>query len=169
MRTKQIHHPSAGTRRSSRRLDHLLSPAYSTKDLIDKMRVIFLVSFLISMFTTKVFGFMMVQPRATAVMARSSSLSMSADSDAVQSGKVKWFDTTKGFGFISPVDGSSDVFVHQSEIQMEGFRSLAEEEDVEYRVETDKNGRKKAVHVTGPGGVDVQGAPYKPREDFNRF
>mmetsp|Transcript_39725 Transcript_39725/g.93044 ORF Transcript_39725/g.93044 Transcript_39725/m.93044 type:complete len:123 (-) Transcript_39725:74-442(-) len=80
-------------------------------------------------------------------------------------GTVKWFDTKKGFGFIRPDDGSEDVFVHQTSIIVDGFRSLAEGESVEYTTETDGNGRSKAVDVTGPGGVDVQGAPFRPAND----
>jgi len=53
--------------------------------------------------------------------------------------------------------------VHQSSIHAEGFRSLAEAEEVEYNVEIDKeNNRQKAVNVTGPNGAYVKGAP-KPR------
>jgi cold shock CspA family protein len=44
---------------------------------------------------------------------------------AVKNGTVKWFDTTKGYGFISPEDGSPDVFVHQTAVHADGFRSLA--------------------------------------------
>lgn len=54
-------------------------------------------------------------------------------------GKVKWFNDQKGFGFIVRDDGEGDVFVHHSEIQAEGFRSLAEGDKVEFEVvEKDK-------------------------------
>ena len=49
-------------------------------------------------------------------------------------GTVKWFNAEKGFGFIAPDDGSSDVFVHYSEIQGSGFRTLEENQQVEFEV-----------------------------------
>jgi CspA family cold shock protein len=47
-------------------------------------------------------------------------------------GTVKWFSADKGYGFIAPDDGTDDVFVHQSAIQAEGYRSLQENQRVEY-------------------------------------
>ena len=49
-------------------------------------------------------------------------------------GTVKWFNDQKGFGFITPEDGSKDCFVHHSAIQAEGFRSLAEGDRVEFEI-----------------------------------
>ena len=55
-------------------------------------------------------------------------------------GKVKWFNESKGFGFITPDDNSKDVFVHFSAIQAEGFRTLAEGQAVSYEVEQGPKG-----------------------------
>ncbi|KAK9108692.1 hypothetical protein Sjap_016768 [Stephania japonica] len=73
------------------------------------------------------------------------------------SGVVKWFNGQKGFGFITPDDGSEDLFVHQSSIKADGYRSLADGEAVEFFVETGDNGKTKAVDVSGPDGSFVQG------------
>ena len=50
----------------------------------------------------------------------------------VKTGTVKWFNASKGYGFISPSDGDKDLFVHMSEIQMEGFKTLNEGQSVDY-------------------------------------
>ena len=55
-------------------------------------------------------------------------------------GKVKWFNDAKGFGFITPDDGSKDCFVHHSAIQGGGFRTLAEGAQVEFEVKQGPKG-----------------------------
>ncbi|MBD3175112.1 MAG: S1 RNA-binding domain-containing protein [Armatimonadia bacterium] len=50
-------------------------------------------------------------------------------------GTVKWFNPDKGYGFITPEDGGKDVFVHYSEIDMDGFRTLEENDEVEFEIE----------------------------------
>ena len=91
-------------------------------------------------------------------------LSMSAEeAQSRNTGVVKWFNTEKGFGFIVPDNGDADIFVHQTSINVEGFRSLADGEAVEFDIEEDAvTGKKKASDVTGPGRNDVQGAAYEP-------
>jgi CspA family cold shock protein len=65
----------------------------------------------------------------------------------VITGTVKWFNESKGFGFITPQDGSKDVFVHFSAIEGSGFKSLTEGQRVQFDVE---QGQK------GPSAVKVQ-------------
>jgi CspA family cold shock protein len=58
----------------------------------------------------------------------------------VATGTVKWFNDAKGFGFISPSDGSKDVFVHFSALQGDGFKTLAEGAQVEFEVAQGEKG-----------------------------
>jgi CspA family cold shock protein len=64
----------------------------------------------------------------------------------VSTGTVKWFNEKKGFGFITPDDGSNDVFVHHSEIKVSGFAKLAEGQKVQFDVEQGEKG-PRAVNV----------------------
>ncbi|HSZ43561.1 MAG TPA: cold-shock protein [Trebonia sp.] len=59
-------------------------------------------------------------------------------------GTVKWFNPDKGFGFIAPDDGSADVFVHFSAIQSNGYRTLEENQKVEYNVTQGPKGPQAA-------------------------
>jgi len=61
-------------------------------------------------------------------------------------GKVKWFNDQKGYGFITPDDGGDDLFVHHTGIIAEGFKTLSEEQAVEYEVTQSEKG-PKAINV----------------------
>ena len=65
----------------------------------------------------------------------------------MQTGTVKWFNDSKGYGFISPADGSKDVFVHHSAIQGSGFKTLAEGQKVQYETTNGPKG-PQAENVT---------------------
>ncbi|GJD34235.1 cold-shock protein [Methylobacterium aerolatum] len=60
-------------------------------------------------------------------------------------GTVKWFNTTKGFGFIQPEDGGQDVFVHISAVERAGLGTLNEGQRVSYELETDRRSGKQAA------------------------
>jgi len=62
-------------------------------------------------------------------------------------GTVKFFNTTKGFGFIQPDDGSKDAFVHISAVERSGLSSLAEGQKVRYELETGRDGRQSAIKL----------------------
>jgi len=62
----------------------------------------------------------------------------------MRKGKVKWFNDQKGYGFITPEDGSADVFVHHTSILGEGFKTLAENQMVEFEVLQSEKGPKAA-------------------------
>ncbi|WP_166416568.1 cold-shock protein [Cochlodiniinecator piscidefendens] len=62
-------------------------------------------------------------------------------------GTVKWFNTTKGFGFIAPDGGSSDVFVHISAVERSGLTGLADNQKVEFELQEGRDGRQSAVDL----------------------
>jgi CspA family cold shock protein len=68
---------------------------------------------------------------------------MKKESEAMATGTVKWFNDAKGYGFISQ-EGGEDVFVHHSAIQMDGFRTLKEGEQVEFDVAQGPKGLQAA-------------------------
>ncbi|XP_036336218.1 protein lin-28 homolog [Rhagoletis pomonella] len=89
------------------------------------------------------------------------------ETDCVRYGKCKWFNVAKGWGFITPHDGGQEVFVHQSVIQMSGFRSLAEQEEVEFECKLTERGLE-ATRVSGSKGLDCTGSTFRPRTKKRR-
>ena len=62
-------------------------------------------------------------------------------------GTVKWFNPTKGYGFIEPEDGGKDAFVHISAVERAGLRSLSEGQEVEYELMPGRNGKSSAENL----------------------
>ncbi|QYX55769.1 cold-shock protein [Roseovarius sp. SCSIO 43702] len=63
-------------------------------------------------------------------------------------GTVKWFNTTKGYGFIAPDDGGKDVFVHISAVERSGLTGLADDQKVSYELEEGRDGRQMAADLS---------------------
>ncbi|MCR9220453.1 MAG: cold-shock protein [Alphaproteobacteria bacterium] len=63
-------------------------------------------------------------------------------------GTVKWFNATKGFGFIEPEDGSKDVFLHISAVERAGLQSPAEGQKIQFELETGRDGRASAGNIS---------------------
>jgi len=63
-------------------------------------------------------------------------------------GTVKWFNATKGYGFIQPDDGGKDVFLHISAIERAGLQAPPDGQKIEYELETGRDGRASAANVT---------------------
>ena len=76
-----------------------------------------------------------------------------------QTGKVKWFNENKGYGFILSDDGARDVFVHYSEIRDDGYRTLAEGETVEYEMMDSPKGPQAKGVMRNKNGSVVQQEP----------
>ena len=62
-------------------------------------------------------------------------------------GTVKWFNTTKGYGFIAPESGGKDVFVHISAVERSGLTGLADNQKVEFEIEPGRDGRESAIDL----------------------
>ena len=62
-------------------------------------------------------------------------------------GTVKWFNTTKGYGFIAPEDGGKDVFVHISAVERSGLTGLKDDQKVSYELQAGRDGRESAANL----------------------
>ena len=71
-----------------------------------------------------------------------------ATDDPMANGTVKWFNTTKGYGFIAPEGGRKDVFVHISAVERSGLTGLADDQKVTFDIEPGRDGRESAVNIT---------------------
>lgn len=89
-----------------------------------------------------------------------------SEENEICKGRCKWFNVVKGWGFITPMEGGEEVFVHQSVIRMAGLRSLAEQEEVEYSYHRTERGLE-ATLVRGSGGHELAGTRIKKKNKMN--
>lgn len=83
------------------------------------------------------------------------------------SGTVKWFNNAKGFGFILPEDGESDLFAHYSSIEMDGYRTLKAGQIVDFDIEKGDKGLHAChirAHIAEPGDVETPDTIEEPKE-----
>ena len=73
---------------------------------------------------------------------------MTKRNNTMATGTVKWFNATKGFGFIAPDGGSKDVFVHISAVERSGLTGLADNQKVSFDIESGRDGRESAVNLS---------------------
>lgn len=74
--------------------------------------------------------------------------SITYESETMTTGTVKFFNPTRGFGFISPEDGTKDAFVHISAVERAGLSSLSEGQKVSYELQTGQNGKSSAENLS---------------------
>jgi cold shock protein len=86
-------------------------------------------------------------PAVVAFLHRRVRRTLAVEDSQMATGTVKWFNDDKGFGFITPEDGGKDLFVHHSDINSDGFRSLQEGSKVNFEVGSGDKG-PKALNVT---------------------
>ncbi|MFT5007141.1 MAG: CspA family cold shock protein [Yoonia sp.] len=84
--------------------------------------------------------------------SRSAALSRAENMEEafMASGTVKWFNATKGFGFIAPDGGSNDVFVHISAVERSGMTGLKDDQKINFDIEAGRDGRESAINLTLP-------------------
>ena len=80
-------------------------------------------------------------------------------------GTVKWFNPTKGYGFIEPEDGGQDAFVHISAVERAGLSSLSEGQKVSYELQPGQNGKFAAENLKEASGDDAAGEVGDDTED----
>ena len=67
--------------------------------------------------------------------------------DKMPTGKIKWYNSQKGYGFVAPDDGGKDVFVHVSAVERAGLRELSDDQAISYDLEDGRDGRQAATNL----------------------